>query len=379
MVRRVVSLGTLFAIVISTYQSAVLIAGLLRGHPVHGATGRRPRFAIMICARNESASIRGAVDNFRAQQYPDDCFDVFVVAHNCSDDTAAVAREAGVRVVVADDGLSGKAYAIGAGMKLLPPGVDYVGMFDADSRVEADFLETVPVASDDWLATGYGLGRRARNFMWWRPREALGLGVTISGTGWFVRPSVQAELGPRLETLTEDLELSTLMYCEGYTVRYTSDTCVSVEEPHTFDSSMHQRTRWVRGHILVVRRYWVALLGRGVRGNFRALDMAIYLVAPTRILTRTVVTLGVLMRLAGGGGALSWPLLEMGVASEFGVPALVGARTRLVALEPRRRTARGPSPAAELVVVPSRDLEPLYGPPSGLEGDAAKGIRLAHA
>jgi glycosyl transferase family 2 len=195
-------------------------------------------------------------------------------------------------------------------------------------------VETVPKLSDDWLAAGYGLGRRARNAMWWQPREALGLGVTISGTGWFITPSLHAELGPRLETLTEDLELSTLMYSEGHTVRYTSDAVVTIQEPSTFDSSMNQRLRWVRGHFRVIRRYWPALLGRGLSGDPRALDMAVYLVAPTRILTRAGVTLGVLMRVATPARAVSWPLLGLGVLSEFALPAAVGAKTNLVPATP---------------------------------------------
>ena len=267
------------------------------------------------------------------------------MAHNCTDDTAAVARRAGARVLVLDDGRPGKAHAIAEGMRELPRPVDYVGVFDADSRVDSAFLgvvaatidgaeclqvETVPELSEGWLANGYGLGRRARNAMWWRPREALDMGVTISGTGWFITPSLHTELGPRLETLTEDLELSILMYSEGHRVLYTSDTAVTVQEPRTFDSSMSQRLRWIRGHVRVIGRYWPSLLRRGLSGDNGAFDMAVYLVAPTRMLTRTGISIGLMLRFAGAPKAASWPLLALGVLSEFGVPALVGGRANLV-------------------------------------------------
>lgn len=348
-VQKALRAGTVLAILISLYQSTILIAGLLRGRPRRSAPERWPRFALLICARNERASIRGIVSDLQAQRYPRERFEVVVVAHNCTDDTASVARDTGARIVEANDGRRGKAHAVSAGMRELPDTVDYVGVFDADSRVDEDFLtavamsitgeeclqaETVPELTHEWLAGGYGLGRRARNVMWWRPREALGLGVTISGTGWFITPSLHAELGPRLKTLTEDLELSTLMYSEGHTVRYSSDAVVTVQEPRTFDSSMNQRTRWVRGHLRVVRRYWPTLLGRGVSGDMRALDMAVYLVAPTRMLTRVGVTLGVLMACARSAQAVSWPLLGLGVLSEFVLPGAVGAKAKLAPLTP---------------------------------------------
>ncbi len=352
-IQKALRAGVLLAIVISLYQSAILIMGLVRGRTRREAANPLPRFALLICARNESGSVKGIVSDFQSQRYPRECFDIVVVAHNCSDDTVAVAREAGARVVEANDGRPGKAHAVAAGMRALPGTVDYVGVFDADSRVDENFLaavaasiegaeclqvEVVPERSDEWLSEGYGLGRRARNVMWWRPREALGLGVTISGTGWFIRPALHAELGPRLKTLTEDLELSTLMYSEGYTVRYSSDAAVTIQEPRTLGSSLNQRTRWARGHLRVIRRYWPKLLRRAASGDVRAMDMAIYLVAPTRVLTRSGITLGLVIALARSAHAVSWPLLGLGLLSEFVLPGAVGLKEKLVPATPAGAT-----------------------------------------
>ena len=56
------------------------------------------RFAVMISARNESNVIAQLIASLKKQNYPGDMFDVFVVADNCTDNTAEVARNAGAIV-----------------------------------------------------------------------------------------------------------------------------------------------------------------------------------------------------------------------------------------------------------------------------------------
>lgn len=48
-------------------------------------------FAVLICARNEAAVIGDLVDSLCAQDYPQDRLHVFVMADNCTDNTAEIA------------------------------------------------------------------------------------------------------------------------------------------------------------------------------------------------------------------------------------------------------------------------------------------------
>ena len=56
------------------------------------------RYAVLIAARNESAVIGQLIDSILAQDYPRELVDIYVVADNCTDDTAAVAAARGARV-----------------------------------------------------------------------------------------------------------------------------------------------------------------------------------------------------------------------------------------------------------------------------------------
>lgn len=342
--------GQLFFIAVSLYQSAITLLGRTRPQPRHQPrTEGGPRFGLVVCARDEASVVGGTVASLRAQEYPAGLYEVLVVAHNCSDDTASLAARAGARVLELKTDRPGKAQPMMAGLRELGDRCDFIGVFDADSRFPSTLLATVAAASEgegclqveavpreaeDWLASGYGFGRRSRNLFWWRPREALGLGSTISGTGFFIRPSLLAEFLANQRTLTEDLELTARLYAGGHRVAYVSSTYVAIQEPHRFKASMKQRVRWSRGHFSVLRYDWPLLARRAARGDPAAFDMALYMLVPTRLLTRSAVSLSALASLLRVPGAAPGGLVGVALAGEWVLPATIAVRDKLVPLNP---------------------------------------------
>lgn len=341
--------GQLAVVAVSLYQGAVTLLGYRRqraGIPEQ-APPEDPRFGLVVCARNEEDVIGRVAGDLLGQEYPPNKRSVLVVAHNCEDDTASVAARAGALVVELATATAGKAQAIQAGLEALGDGYDYIGIFDADARVTPDLLrqvaahsdgevcmqvEALPIADADWLAEGYGFGRRARNLFWWRPREALGLSTTITGCGWFIRPELLHQYRTGQWTMTEDLELTARMVADGHRVRYVSAAKVALGEQRDLGASMRQRSRWVRGHINVVKGRWPGLFKRAVHGDWRALDMAVYLVVPTRLLTRMGVSVAALLWLFSAPAALPGLILLPALVSEWLVPAYIGWKERLVRL-----------------------------------------------
>jgi hypothetical protein len=341
-------LGQLGIIAISLYQSSITALGYVRERrrkePL--PPERLPRFGLIVCARNEEAVIGRIVRDLLNLDYPSELREVLVVAHNCTDGTASAAARAGATVVEHITATAGKGHAIAAGMRELT-NVEFVGVFDADARIREDMLstiarysagetclqaETVPIADEEWLAEGYGFGRKARNLFWWRPREALGLNTNVTGCGWFIRPEVYERYERGSWTMTEDLELTARLVADGFRVRYVSAAQVAVGEPRNIGSSWKQRSRWVRGHLGVVRGRWPRLLRRAALGDRQALDLAIYLVVPTRMLTRLGVTAAAIIALAGAPFAVTGWLLAPALAGEWLVPAWIAWRERLLRL-----------------------------------------------
>ena len=56
---------------------------------------RRYKYAIIIAARNEELVIGQLIKSIKNQKYPKELIDIFVVADNCTDDTAKVAKKPG--------------------------------------------------------------------------------------------------------------------------------------------------------------------------------------------------------------------------------------------------------------------------------------------
>ncbi|MGI8772161.1 MAG: glycosyltransferase, partial [Acidobacteriaceae bacterium] len=119
------------------------VAGWLPAQPrgKHGVVGRaKPRIIAVVPAHNEALLIGRCVRSLVDDQVQD--AGVLVVAHNCTDATAAVARAAGARVIeVQDDARGGKGSALRAGLaEAVTLGAEGLMVVDADSVVSPHFL-----------------------------------------------------------------------------------------------------------------------------------------------------------------------------------------------------------------------------------------------
>ena len=99
MLQRVCGVLALLLMVLYLYQGIYAVIGLfLRRKQVCPPARTLHRYAAVICARNESAVIGELIDCLRGQDYPQELLDIYVVADNCTDDTAAVAAAHGAQV-----------------------------------------------------------------------------------------------------------------------------------------------------------------------------------------------------------------------------------------------------------------------------------------
>lgn len=80
-----------------TYQFLYIPVPWLRKEKPHGPA-KANRYAVLICARNEQRVIGDLIASLRGQTYDQSLLSIFVLADNCTDDTAMVARVAGAHV-----------------------------------------------------------------------------------------------------------------------------------------------------------------------------------------------------------------------------------------------------------------------------------------
>ena len=271
------------------------------------------RLAVLIAAHNEAAVIGGALDALAAQRYPAAGFDVFVVADNCQDETAAIARRAGATAFERfTDGPSTKGQALAwLWQHIRHRGHGGVVVLDADNQVAPDFLGAMSAQLARGHAVVQGL-RRAKNVdggtagldaltelcthrIGAAGRIWLGLGAPLMGSGVGYQAARFDQLISDVgQTVVEDCEWQARLALEGTPVHWSERAVVYDEKTARPEAMGTQRVRWMAGRGQVARAFSGPLLRRFIAtGDPLALDTALFLLAAPRSLL-----------LAGMGGFL---------------------------------------------------------------------------
>lgn len=279
------------------YQLFYFLVPALIRHKPHRPT-QLHRFAILIAARNEEAVLPHLLDSLRAQDYPAELFDIYVVADNCTDHTADVARAGGAAVHIRfNDRLIGKGYALHELIEVIHAarGQDFYDgyfVFDADNLLAPDYIRRMNETFSDgygvvtsyrnsknyganWISAGYGLWFMRESRFLNDARMRLGLSCAVTGTGFCFSRAVLARSGGwNFFLLSEDTEFSVSQLLAGERIGFCPDAVFYDEQPVSFAQSWRQRMRWAKGYLQVWRHYGGRLL-RSIAGvgGFSAYDM----------------------------------------------------------------------------------------------------------
>lgn len=258
------------------------------------------RAAVVICARNEEDVIADAVkDLLENQNYPRDRFDVYVVADNCTDKTADVAREAGAKVLIHNDPEPSHhraAYAIQYGFQeIIGSGekYDFFIKFDADNHGCPNYIremnnayrEGVLIArpfeastngtQNTWTAVSatYYIrdSRIACNF-----RERLHLDSMLTGAGMMLASSVIEEIDGYWDSFStsDDSEFTCNRLLEKKRVHYVADAIVYEDQPSTMKDTWNRLTRMGNGlHHVFWKRGWKLFGHFFVSGRWSNVDL----------------------------------------------------------------------------------------------------------
>ncbi|MGE8058481.1 glycosyltransferase family 2 protein [Pseudomonas sp. NPDC089547] len=302
---------------VSVFFVQVLMACLPpRSRPL--GNGVRPRVAVLVPAHDEAAIIRTTLASITPQLQEGDR--LLVVADNCSDETARLAREAGAEVVERFDAVRrGKGYALDFGVRHLagqPPEV--VIVVDADCQVGEGAIECLarrckqaqrPIQALYLMRApaGSGLKVQVAEFAWRvknlvRPRgwARLGLPCQLMGAGMAFGWHDLALINLANGHLVEDVKLGLDLCQHGKPPLFCPEALVTSQFPASQQGLNSQRTRWEHGHLGLMladapKRALAAIKQRN--GSLLAMTLDL-LVPPLALLVLTLLGLNVVAWLA---------------------------------------------------------------------------------
>ena len=258
------------------YQVVVSLCSLIKLKDKPLKVNKDHRFMAIIPAHNEEAVVANLVESLKNQTYNKDLYDIYVIADNCTDNTARVARDAGAIVYERfDETKKTKGYALNwflqQKIKENAP-YDAFFVFDADNIVDKNFIKSmnkklcqgedvvqgyrdIKNPSDNWITAGYAIFYWQMHRFYHLARYNIGLSPLLNGTGFMVKFDVIKPQGWDTETLTEDIEFSLKRIIKGKKLGWATDAIVYDEQPTGFRQSWSQRSRWTVGHIQCIKKY----------------------------------------------------------------------------------------------------------------------------
>ena len=348
------------------YQLIISLCSLVKIKEKPLLVRKNHRFMAIIPAHNEEAVVGNLIDSLKKQNYDKDLYDIYVIADNCTDNTAKIAREAGAIVYERfDETKKTKGYALDWFLKQkIAENAPYDAffVFDADNIVDPNFIKNMnrklcqgedvvqgyknnKNPTDNWITAGYAIFYWTMHRFYHLARYNVGLSPLLNGTGFMVRFDVVKPDGWDTKTLTEDIEFSLKRIIKGKKLGWATDAIVYDEQPVSFKQSWSQRSRWTVGHIQCIKEYTKKLaVSAKENKTMMNFDGLLYIVGSIPMFVITLVLLGTNFLMYAGDGMSEYELyinILKFLIPTFLLPIGTGVLTMLLDRRPVKPMLKG--------------------------------------
>ena len=233
---------------------------------------KKHKYAIVIAARNEKNVIGNLIDSISKQDYPKELLTIFVVADNCTDNTAEIARSKGcICYERFDNEHKTKGYALEFLFERIEEDYgrdNFEGyfVFDADNLLKKDYISKMNDAFDsgekiitsyrniknideNWITISFAVHWLRSIRLNHRARSFLRLATNIQGTGYLFASEVVSN-GWHYTSLTEDRGLTADAVSQGYRISYQDEAEFYDEQTPNYKVAYNQKLRWSKGLLI---------------------------------------------------------------------------------------------------------------------------------
>ena len=284
------------------YNLFIVTVSLKKPSPALGL--ELPFISILIPAHNEEFTIERCVRSLAELDYYKDGirnYEIIVINDGSTDQTGQVLSPLKkefnfLRIVTrkAPRAGKGKGYVLNDGVRICQGEV--IAVFDADARLEPDFLsKIVPYLDDDDVA---GVQARVRMYnadrnlltkmqevefsifgnVILRARDVMDKSGFLGGNGQLTRKKFVEDIeGWDGFAVTEDLNMSIKLILDGYKIRYCSEAVVWQEAVPQWKPFFRQRVRWATGNLETLFVYLAPIIDAKIP-LYKKIDSIQYLV-----------------------------------------------------------------------------------------------------
>jgi len=262
-------ISIIVGIPVTIFSFEILLALLPQRKTIISEIVNRPTITVLVPAHNESGTIQNTLVNINKQLVEKDR--LLVVADNCTDDTASIAKELGAEVIERSDANKrGKGYALDYGIRYIEKEpTQIVIIMDADCLVEEGGLELLAKLSEVKNRPVQALylmkykkpsiKQRIAEFAWLvknyvRPRGLYNIGMPcqLMGTGMAFPWNIIVDAKLATSNIVEDMKMGLDMAAVGHAPVFCPSVRVTSTFPETTSAEQSQKKRWEHGHLSIL-------------------------------------------------------------------------------------------------------------------------------
>ncbi len=302
-------------------------------HTKDHRTGKLESFKILMPAHNEALVINDVLTSLKSEI--GSLSNVIVIADNCCDNTADIARKLGATVIERfNDQYKGKGYALDAGLTAISDALPQtIVVLDADCYCSGDSFSQLVLSSqqtDNVVQALYlmkspdsaSVTTRVAEFAWLVKNQIratalthLGINCQLQGSGMAFPSRVFDQVSFASGSIVEDLELGLKLTACNESIRLNIASKVISYFPTSTSGSQAQRTRWEHGHLASIRTLPQAAIHALFQKRIRALFSILDAMLPPTVLWTLIVAssclLTALISITGYPTAFSFCLLSL--------------------------------------------------------------------
>ncbi|MCP4580776.1 MAG: glycosyltransferase [candidate division Zixibacteria bacterium] len=258
------------------------VIGLL-GAKEYPETVGKYDFLILIPAHNEEQVIARTLESLKMLE-PVGRIEIAVIADNCDDSTAQIARNFNVTVLERSDDINkGKGFALEWAIDQYDlDSFQAVAIVDADTLIESNMLITMAKSLESGagavqLYYGFSVEQKTslsylqsmanivENIMFYKPRAILGLPILLRGTGMAIDSRVLRDHPWDSHSITEDVEYAVNLLIDEIKIDFNIDSMVFAAATSSYDQSHSQKLRWASGTFELIKNKMLPLMYKGIK------------------------------------------------------------------------------------------------------------------